>query len=685
MEMGKRCVNCMSDMNQGDRFCAVCGFDNYNKRKTGYVYELPCNFLLHGRYIIGKSLGRGRFGITYAAWDKLLKTKAAVKEYFPFGMATRNVRESTEIFWKRNRADIEERQRGCNNFLEEARKMVQIENLFVTARVRDIFFENETAYIVSDFAEGRRLGEIISKNGVLPFETCITLLRPIMEELAVVHRCNIIHRDISPDNMIIRKDGRVMLVDFGTANDEQDNDGYEMLYKDNGIIEMCTYIDDNDGFGIDDCILLCKKFAPGEQYWDFKIDSWTDVYALCATIYYCITGKLLPSFLERRKDASLWFPPKMDGQISDKAKQILKDSLALKPEERIQSMEELLHRLDFFGDGNAAEPENREHRYKKICVNCLNVMRQSEDICRICGFNMKTQQPMYALPYNFLLHNRYKIERVLGQGGFGITYAAQDKLSNTKVAVKEYFPKGVVTRDAEKSASLFWRFENPESGFLQKRYDSFLKEARKAVQIRNLLLTARVRDVFSENKTVYIVMDYVEGITLKKMLLANGTLTFEACVRLLHPIMEELVKVHRQKIIHRDVSPDNIMVRPDGRAMLLDLGAAKDMAGVNGQREVKKGFSPSEQYMEIKKIGPWTDVYGMCATIYYCVTGKVLASAINRLKDDSLQFPVKMDDKKYNKAKQILKDGLAVKPEERIWSMDELLRRLDEIEEIAFA
>lgn len=295
-------------------------------------------------------------------------------------------------------------------------------------------------------------------------------------------------------------------------------------------------------------------------------------------------------------------------------------------------------------------------------------------------------QPIYALPCNFLLHGRYIVGKVLGQGGFGITYLAWDNLLDMKVAVKEYFPMGMVTRDVSRSASLFWSTSQSDGELRQKGYNHFLKEARKMAKIDNVPSIVRVRDFFLDNETAYIVMDYVEGITLKETLLKNGVLSFEDCVRLLHPIMEGLAKAHSHQIIHRDISPDNIMIQKDGSVILLDLGAAKDMTDANGQRSqlvAKGGFSPMEQYMQNKTIGPWTDVYALCATIYYCVTGNVLKTALERIDDETVLFPPEADGRLSEREKNVLKHGLAVKPEERIQSMDELLKELDGIEKTA--
>ena len=318
---------------------------------------------------------------------------------------------------------------------------------------------------------------------------------------------------------------------------------------------------------------------------------------------------------------------------------------------------------------------------KRKCINCMSDMQPGEIVCRKCGFDSRNiDQPIYALSCNFLLHGRYIIGKVLGQGGFGITYVAWDRLLDVKVAVKEYFPMGMVTRDAGTSSSLLWSTTQSDTAERRKGYDNFLKEARKMAKIDNIPSIVRVRDIFLENETAYIIMDFVEGTTLKEMLLKDGIMPFEKCIHLLRPMMEGLARVHNQKIVHRDISPDNIMIQKDGSVMLLDLGAAKDMTDAKGQKSqlvAKKGFSPLEQYVENKAIGPWTDVYALCATIYYCITGKVLKTALERLDDEEIGFPPEMDEKIPDSVKKVLRAGLTIRSQDRIQSVDELLRRLD--------
>lgn len=318
------------------------------------------------------------------------------------------------------------------------------------------------------------------------------------------------------------------------------------------------------------------------------------------------------------------------------------------------------------------------------CVKCMeNIEGVSGSVCPHCGFDnsgTNISQPPYAMCWNTILHGRYLIGNVLGQGGFGITYIGFDLVLNIKVAIKEYFPMGVVTRDQNKSNRLLWNSVQMTEKQRQKGYEDFLKEARKLAKIDSIPSIVRVRDTFFDNETAYIVMDYVDGVTLKAKLLKEGTMSFSECIRLLTPMLEGLEEIHRLGMIHRDISPDNIMVQPDGSVKLLDLGAAKDMSagGQQSQLVTKNGFSPLEQYTESGKIGPWTDVYAVCATIYYCIIGKVIPSALDRMSQPELPFLPEPREALPEFVTAALKAGLAVETEARIQSIGELLQSLKE-------
>ena len=237
------------------------------------------------------------------------------------------------------------------------------------------------------------------------------------------------------------------------------------------------------------------------------------------------------------------------------------------------------------------------------------------------------------------LIGRYTIEGVLGQGGFGITYLGIDELHEKKVAIKEFFPQGIVTRNIEYQDTVTVTFVGEKDNY-EKGKERFLKEARTMAKFSKDEGIVKALDFFEINNTAYIVMEYLEGITLKQYLRENQRIAPEDLIELLVPLIESLDEIHSQGMIHRDISPDNIMVLPDGRIKLMDFGAARDYTEF-GEKSLsivlKPGYAPPEQYQTHGIQGPWTDIYALCATMYKCITGENPPDAIERVMDDSLK------------------------------------------------
>ena len=250
------------------------------------------------------------------------------------------------------------------------------------------------------------------------------------------------------------------------------------------------------------------------------------------------------------------------------------------------------------------------------------------------------------------LIGRYTIKSVLGQGGFGITYLGMDELYQRKVAIKEFFPQGIVTRNIEYQDTVTVTFVGEKDNY-EKGKERFLKEARTMAKFSKDEGIVKALDFFEINNTAYIVMEYLEGITLKQYLRENQRIAPEDLIELLVPLIESLDEIHSQGMIHRDISPDNIMVLPDGRIKLMDFGAARDYTEF-GEKSLsivlKPGYAPPEQYQTHGVQGPWTDIYALCATMYKCITGENPPDAIERVMDDSL--------------KKISEFGIAIPPQE---------------------
>ena len=307
------------------------------------------------------------------------------------------------------------------------------------------------------------------------------------------------------------------------------------------------------------------------------------------------------------------------------------------------------------------------------CLGCMEDFRGYP--CPNCGYDPgQGQKNTFSLPPQTILYGKYLVGRVLGQGGFGITYIGWDIALERKVAIKEYYPSGQVSR-VPGTKSLIWSESDPAVAARQDGLEMFLKEARKMSKVDDIPGVVRVRDLFRENDTAYIVMDFVEGETLKARLKRTGPMSWNQAKEIFQPAIRAMEQVHKAGLIHRDLSPDNIMLLPDGSVKILDLGAAKDLSinsGASSMQVAKSGFSPLEQYTQRGGSGPWTDVYSMAATIYYTLTGKLPPNAIDRLETDTLSWDFPELNQLPTQARETLQKAMAVTAKNRLQTMDEL-------------
>lgn len=286
----------------------------------------------------------------------------------------------------------------------------------------------------------------------------------------------------------------------------------------------------------------------------------------------------------------------------------------------------------------------------------------------------------FCLKPGTVLDGRYRITRVTGIGGFGITYEAANERIDLRVAVKEFYCRDIVYRDGAKSDAVILTAENAREDF-QKAKKGFLKEARVISDFENEPGIVRILDYFEENNTAYIVMEYLDGITLRQYLQEHGPFHDRELVNLLIPLMETLRKIHACGIIHRDISPDNIMILNDGSAKLLDFGAAGDyLLEQNSTRFVvfRDGYTPCEQYDPQGKQGPWTDIYALCATMYECVTGRKPVSSPTRAANDEMRPISDTEIRISPQFRKILKKGLEINRKERYRDVSELTADLRE-------
>ncbi len=315
---------------------------------------------------------------------------------------------------------------------------------------------------------------------------------------------------------------------------------------------------------------------------------------------------------------------------------------------------------------------------RRYCPHCLAELDSGTQRCAACGGDTSRENEPHQLPVGTLLRDRYRIGGCIGEGGFGITYAGWDTVLALKVAVKEYYPTGIVNRYHTHSLEVSCGTGERNSQFADGKR-RVLDEARALARFSGDAGIVNVRDTFEANNTAYIVMEFLDGRTLKQVEQENGPLPFDRLYAWLAPVMDSLSRIHRQGLIHRDISPSNLMLLNNNTAKLLDFGTMRAFS-VSGENSLsvmlKPGFAPEEQYRSHGAQGPWTDVYAMCASIYRLITGVTPENAMNRVFDDTLQPPSALGARISPSQERAIMRGLSVHAADRFQTMEALRRAL---------
>ena len=362
-----------------------------------------------------------------------------------------------------------------------------------------------------------------------------------------------------------------------------------------------------------------------------------------------------------------------------------------------------------------------------FCPYCMKPVIGSEGTagpgcCSTCGRDPAAYVPSsHHLSPGTLLRDRYLLGCVLGEGGYGITYIGYDSLRQNRVAVKEYFPVELCTRDTIGGNSV-----NILSGIPAKNYargmHKYLTEARLLAKMEKQRVIVNVRDYFEDNRTAYIVMEYIEGITFTELVHNyGGRIPEQELFPVVEPLFGALCSLHQYGLIHRDMCPDNLMLEKNadssdyriqcssicgisassslnekgecagrqtagctgeqkkdkpiqGRVRLLDFGSARSSDSLKDTLTItlRHGFAPIEQYQQGGGQGPWTDVYALCATLYFCLTGITPVVATNRIIEDALVPPSQLGVEISPDRENALMRGLRVQPHRRCRSIRDL-------------
>ncbi len=307
------------------------------------------------------------------------------------------------------------------------------------------------------------------------------------------------------------------------------------------------------------------------------------------------------------------------------------------------------------------------------CMGCMEVKGEARK-CPHCGWIEGTMPEFpFCLPPGTILNDKYLIGRVLGQGGYGITYLALELNLNQKLAIKEYFPQDMASRTS--GLNKVSMLTGSQGNQYEYGMDKFLQEARTLAKFNEHPNIVLVRDYFKANGTAYFVMSYVEGITLKSYLArSGGKLPVNKALRVIVPVMNALKEVHAADVLHRDISPDNIFINRNGQVVLLDFGASRQTIGEKGRTLsiiLKPDYAPEEQYRTKGLQGPWTDIYAVAATFYHLITGKKPPEALERLVKDNLIPPSQLGINLGPQREQALLKALSVLAKERYHTVKE--------------
>ena len=435
--MQRRCLNCFNlfDIVYSDKeereVCPYCGYCEGTPPKELY-HLYPGVGLYNNRYVIGTCIGFGGFGITYKAWDNVLETVVAVKEYYPTGLVQRVPGKPQVIIYTGE--SKEEYMQGLERFLDEAKNMAKFVDNPNIVHVDAFFEENNTAYLVMEYLPGMTLKSYLkSKGGRIGCEEVIPIADAVITALKEIHAGGIIHRDISPDNIMLCNDGRIKLLDFGAARfSDADQERTRS-------------------------IILKPGFAPPEQYQaKSKQGPWTDIYALCATVYRAITGVLPDESVNRVIEDTVQSPIQIYSDIPERISNTVMKGMSIYPEIRFSNVDELKKALD--GEKKVMEPKKE-----------LRVRRMKRTITVGIALLIVVSMSLYV--YN--MYKNKKADVVMNSADISIWIAVDDQMNED--GAKAMMDSGIVAfTSSQEKVNVNYKFipEDQYGSELLKAYEN---------------------------------------------------------------------------------------------------------------------------------------------------------------------------------------------------------------------
>ncbi len=319
---------------------------------------------------------------------------------------------------------------------------------------------------------------------------------------------------------------------------------------------------------------------------------------------------------------------------------------------------------------------------EKLCPNCFQKLT-NESRCSHCGYDLINRKKFSGvLPEFTLLNNRYLIGRVLGRGGFGITYIALDNQYGKLCAIKEYMPSEYSKR-CDNTFNIEPFSDTKSRNVFAHGREKFMDEARTLLNLQGNPTVVNIYAYFSQNNTAYLVMEYLDGMDLRRRARLNGgKLDPDFAYEVFVTVASSLMEIHKKNILHRDISPENIIVTSNGGIKLIDFGAARNYVSLQNKGMsilLKPGFAPPEQYSTNGNQGPWSDVYALCATFYNIVSGQPLVDALYRYRGTPQPTLKSMGCNVSTKISDVIDKGLSLDYKKRYQDFVSLLNDLSGI------
>lgn len=311
---------------------------------------------------------------------------------------------------------------------------------------------------------------------------------------------------------------------------------------------------------------------------------------------------------------------------------------------------------------------------KKLCENCFEEVKTSR--CPCCGYDPSdgVSSPALLQPGS-VLSEKYIVGGVIGKGGFGVTYLAYEKSEGRRAAIKEYFPRDIAHRAAYDPTVVA---DDPE--VFEEGAEKLYREAQIVSDFKDNPNIVKIYDVFRANNTVYLAMEFLRGKTIREYLCDCGMIDAASALYIARRVLNALSAMHGVRVLHRDISPDNIILCGNGDIKLIDFGAARQVVEEHSQNFstiVKYGFAPPEQYRRKTEQGAWSDIYSLGSTMYYALTGDIPADPMARFENDDTfsENAFGIDEGLWS----VITKATKLNAEERYKSAEEMLAALDKL------